>query len=649
MLPQISSNKVFIDKSPIKGDLKALPAISLLLASGSQFEPLWDQLVKNYHYLGYRNLLGHRLKYIAFSGGRPVAALSWSAPALKLLARDAFIGWSAEQRKTNLKRIVNNSRFLILPWVNVSCLASHLLSLNIRCLKKDWIQRFNEPLWLLETFVDPTRFKGICYKAANWRCLGLTFGSRKQGAGYQYHGIKKEIYVYVLDSNFRKQIGCKQKIISTYHRPSPTIKKVKELQMILRHTDWDPNIEPCMKLTEKDLGNIADELVTFHGQFQNCFGRTEHQRLSLAYISGLLSNSHAKSVEPIALEFLEQKSVRSLQRFMKTYIWDQEKMEARHQVLLSEMISSAGGMINLDSSEFLKKGKESVGVVRQYCGEAGKVENCQSGVFIGYASSKGYGLLTSQLYMPKTWFSDEYEQRRKETLVPQDLKFQTKPQIALELINNVLATGLFPAKWFGCDSTFGSDENFLKSLPSETYYFANIRSNTKVFSEKAEIGIPPYQGKGPRPKKTKVLSGQPQPMTVKQLIESHNMEWSTVILAEGSKGPIIADIAAVRVYLSRNGLPEDSSSWLFIRRTADGQIKQAISNAPKNIPLSQLCEAATMRWPIEQCFQEGKSNLGMGDYEHRSWPAWHRHMTYVFLAHQFLLQLRLNNKKKLLQ
>ena len=116
-------------------------------------------------------------------------------------------------------------------------------------------------------------------------------------------------------------------------------------------------------------------------------------------------------------------------------------------------------------------------------------------------------------------------------------------------------------------------------------------------------------------------------------------------MAEGAKGPIVARVARVRVYLSRDGLPVDEQVWLFLRKNADGQIKYAISNAPKQIALKELIRAATMRWPIEQCFQEGKDQLGMDHYEHRSWPAWHRHMTYVFLALHLLLRLRLKFKK----
>ena len=643
--PQMSQNQKHINIETIACPFKALPPVSLQLVSQSGLEPLWDHLIRSYHYLGYRKLLGHRLKYISFIENRPIAALSWSAPALKIKARDTFIGWSIEQRKLHLKHVVNNSRFLILPWVNVPHLASHILSRNIRLLKKDWPQHFNNNLWFLETFVDPQQFKGTCYKAANWQLLGTTHGSGKQGHGYVFHGNKKEIYAYVLDPKFRTYIGCKQEPINPPRRPPPTTKEVEELRMILRYADWNPNIIPCMDLTEDDISNLADEIVRFHEQFHCCFYRKEQQRLGLAYFSGLLSNSKAKSVEPIALEFLEGQSVRSLQRFMKTYRWDQQVMENIHQTILSETISCPGGMINVDGSDFLKKGKESVGVSRQYCGEAGKIDNCQSGVFVGYSSKKGYGLLTSQLYMPKIWFSEEYAERRTDNLVPSDLTFKTKLQIALELIENVAKSNRFQAKWVGCDATFGSDINFLNSLPEDLYYFAHIRSDARVFLEKPKVGLPPYKGRGCRPKKETILPGQVEAGKVSNIAKFHNIKWTSVVLDEGAKGPIIADVSAFRVYPSRNGLPEESPVWLFLRRSSDGQIKFALSNAPEDIPFKELCKASLMRWPIEQCFQDGKSHLGMGDYEHRSWPAWHRHMLYVFLALSFLFQLRLKFKK----
>ncbi len=635
-----------INTEPIAGDLKTLGPVKLKLAKEHALASVWDQLVSRYHYLSYQKLLGHRLKYLAFINNRPVAALSWSAPALKLRVRDHFIGWSDEQRKTHLNRIANNSRFLILPWARVPNLASHVLSLNINQIKKDWPQHFKTELVLLETFVDPRFFNGTSYKAANWKFIGQTHGFTKKGKGYIYHGDVKDVFVYVLDPKFRDIIDCQQKPFDPFQRPPQSQKKVEDLQMLLKHCQWHPDLVPTMDLTEEDLTIMADELVAFHEQFHNCLGRIEHQRLGLAYMSGLISNVKGKSVEPIALEFLDQHGVRALQRFMKNYRWDHEAMEAAHQAILAEMIGSPGGMINVDSSEFLKKGKESVGVARQYCGAAGKVDNCQSGVFVGYSSEKGYGLLTCRLYMPEIWFTDEYAKRRKDNWVPEDLVFQTKLQIAIDLINKTVESNLFPAKWLGCDATFGSDLSFLQSLPESLYYFASIRSDTYVFLEKPKVGLPPYKGRGPYPKILRVLPGEPQVQTVAQIARSEKLCWKSVVLAEGSKGPIIAKVACIRVYLSRDGLPEEQPLWLFIRRNSDGQLKYALSNAPEDIPFSELCKASTMRWPIEQCFKEGKDQIGMDHYEHRSWPAWHRHMIYVFLALHFLLRLRIRFKKK---
>jgi hypothetical protein len=244
--------------------------------------------------------------------------------------------------------------------VEVKNLASHVLGLALARLPRDWEERFATRLWMVETFVDPVRFKGTSYRAANWELIGQTYGSSKLGKDYVYHGCAKEVYVYVLEPRIREKIGCERKAYSLFHRPSPSIPKVEDLHMILRHARWSPDIVPCMKLTEADVEVIAEELLEFHKQFLDCFGRKEHRRLGLAYISGLLSDNEAKSAEPIALEFLDESSVRSMQKFMKSYQWDHEAMESNHQASLSQTIASDDGMITVDSSEFGKKGKESV-------------------------------------------------------------------------------------------------------------------------------------------------------------------------------------------------------------------------------------------------------------------------------------------------
>lgn len=633
--------------TPIRGDIDTF-TIEIRMVSHSSLESVWDKLVRAYHYLGFKKLLGHRLKYMAFIENQPVAALSFSAPALKLKSRDVYIGWSDSQRKVFLSQLACNSRFLIVPWVEIKNLASYVLSRCIRSLKRDWEKNFGKRLLLLETFVDPERFRGTIYKAANWTFVGRTYGSGKKGNGYIFHGQPKEVYLYTLESKFRDIIGCRQKAAYFFHTPPQSLYKLEELKMILSHSQWHPGLVSDLNLTQDDILNMSSELVKFHEQFFDCYGRIEHRRLAMTYLSGLISKSPAKSVEPIALEFLGEKSVRSLQRFLKNSKWDHETMIMTHQRLLSDEISDPDGMINIDGSEFVKKGKESVGVARQYCGERGKVENCQSGVFVGYSSAKGYGLLNGRLYMPEKWFDPENKERCQQNWVPKDLCFQTKLDIALDLIDQVKKNELFQAKWIGCDATFGSDITFLDKLPEDIYHFAHIRPVSQVFTQKPKMEVPEYKGKGPRPTKMKLLPDQPKPRKVSEIAKSHRLHWMQVIVAEGTKGPITAEVARIRVYLSRKGLPEGKERWLFMRKNSDGQIQYAISNAPRVIKFAELVKASIMRWPIEQCFQEGKSYLGMGNYEHRSWPAWHRHMTFVFLGLHFLLRMRLRYKKKAL-
>jgi SRSO17 transposase len=541
--------------------------------------------------------------------------------------------------------VAGNSRFLILPWVRIKNLASHVMALNIARLRTDWLWHFKHRLLLLETFVDGRYFDGACYKASNWIHVGRTRGSTKQGKGYRYHGCPKEVYLYVLDKNFRDIIDCRRQAAPDFDRPPRTRIKVEELAMLLEHCKWHPGLTADLNLTGDDVKKFSEELIKFHELFHDCFGRLEHRRLGLAYMSGLMSNAAAKSVEPIALEFLGKESVRSLQMFMKNYRWDHVRMLNAHWSMLSPLIASPGGMITIDPSDFAKKGRESVGVSRQYCGALGKVENCQSGVFVGYTSEKGYGLLHGRLYMPQSWFSDEQKKRRKDNLVPEDLVFQTKQVIALDLLKEIDGTALFPAKWIGVDSAFGGDIEFLNALPKNRHYFAAIKANTRVFIKKPGVGLPAYKGRGRRPTKIEILPGQPKPLVVSEIAKGDLLSWKAVVVSEGAKGPIIAKVARIRAIMSRDGLPVGEPQWLFFRKNLDGEIKYAISNAPRKISLKKLVKASIMRWPIEQCFEEGKGQVGMDSYEHRSWPAWHRHMAYVFLALHFMLRMRLLFKK----
>lgn len=158
---------VKIAKIPISSKLAILGPVELKLVRNTKLEPLYNSLVQQHHYLGYRQIVGNHLKYIAFIDGRPVACLGWGSAAWKVKSRDDFIGWDPAIRKDNLHFIANNTRFLILPWISVKCLASKILALNARRISHDWLNLYNYPLFLLETFVEKNRFKGTCYKAAN--------------------------------------------------------------------------------------------------------------------------------------------------------------------------------------------------------------------------------------------------------------------------------------------------------------------------------------------------------------------------------------------------------------------------------------------------------------------------------------------------
>lgn len=194
-----------ISTQPIVGSLGGIKPIELRQVRKTAQDLLWNELVYKYHYLSHRLIVGSHLKYIAFYKGRPLACLGWGAAIWALQGRDQFIGWTVQQRRKNLKFVVNNNKYLILPWIKVRNLASHLLSINTKRILTDWIQIYGHPIYLLETFVDPNKFKGTCYKASNWIYVGQTKGYAKR-INFYYHGQLKDIYLYPLDFGFRDKL-----------------------------------------------------------------------------------------------------------------------------------------------------------------------------------------------------------------------------------------------------------------------------------------------------------------------------------------------------------------------------------------------------------------------------------------------------------
>ncbi len=197
---------VKIDQTPLQEKLSNLPPVKLRLVRNTSFEPLYRSLVEHYHYLGYRQIVGNHLTYIAFCGDRPVACLGWGSAAWSVKSRDAFIGWDKKTKEQRLHFVANNTRFLILPWVSVKYLASKVLAISAKRISDDWMTVYHHPLYLLETFVEQSRFKGICYKAANWVRVGQTKGTAKCGHDHLVHGKIKDVLLYPLRKDFRKKL-----------------------------------------------------------------------------------------------------------------------------------------------------------------------------------------------------------------------------------------------------------------------------------------------------------------------------------------------------------------------------------------------------------------------------------------------------------
>ncbi len=207
-----SFQPVLHSTSVLDTTLRTLQPITLSSADCGNEAVLWQTLLTQYHYLGFTTRVGQSLRYVAYaSNGQPVACLLFGAAAWKTAARDAFIGWSTEERERNISRVVNNMRFLIPPWVNVPHLASHILGMALRRLPDDWRTKYGFEPVLVETFVEQGRFRGTCYKAANWQCVGSTTGRTRQDRNHKIKVPVKDVYLYPLCRDFRKTLCAEER------------------------------------------------------------------------------------------------------------------------------------------------------------------------------------------------------------------------------------------------------------------------------------------------------------------------------------------------------------------------------------------------------------------------------------------------------
>jgi SRSO17 transposase len=390
-----------------------------------------------------------------------------------------------------------------------------------------------------------------------------------------------------------------------------------------------------------ELRAAAARLQNLHGRFAPLFGRREPREHSLGYLRGLLLGDDRKSVEPMALVFggpsevevdIEQSVALAWQRFITVSPWEAQAVQQEIQAVFNEEFVPAaaewsiGTVGVIDGSAFVKRGDESVGVQRQYCGRLGKTENCQVGVFLIGVTPAGTALLDHQLYLPQEWAEDAV--RRKKTRVPEEITFQTKPAIATILLERSRVR----FDWLTADEEYGRDGAFLDALEqSQQRYLVEIPSNTTVWLEKPTRQTP-----------------DEFVWQVRDLVATRPASaWQIIKLREGAKGPLVFEFTRWRVWTVRHR-QAGPQAWLVIRRSLEPEpeIKYYLSNAETSIPLEPMAHVSETRWRVEEFLEDGKGNLGMADYEARSWTSWHHHMSLVALAHLYVTQTRRDLKRE---
>jgi SRSO17 transposase len=389
---------------------------------------------------------------------------------------------------------------------------------------------------------------------------------------------------------------------------------------------------------ESDLGEWAEAFAAYHARFAPFFARSEARERSARYLHGLLGAVERKNGWQLA-EAAGETDPAGMQRLLYEAVWDAEAVRAAYAAFVVETFGDPTAVLVLDETGFLKKGTKSVGVARQYSGTAGKVENCQVGVFLAYVTPTSQVLVDRRLYLPQQWADDAY--RRAQARVPEAVTFQTKPELGLAMVDAARAQGLVHA-WVTADEGYGGVPSFLEALEQRgERYVVAVPHSTLVWPAATRVV--------PGPGRMHILQApQPAPQTVAQVVAGWDAaQWQRQTVGAGAKGPRVYDWAALLVVASRQQWP-GPPLWLLARRSTSDPTDLAyyLAHAPADTPLHVLADVAGSRWPVEQCFEEAKGETGLDQYEVRGWPSWHRHITLAMLAHSFLASQRRAAGKK---
>jgi SRSO17 transposase len=414
-------------------------------------------------------------------------------------------------------------------------------------------------------------------------------------------------------------------------------------------TDDEGFAIPTFDVVPSAVTGFMDELWEFQSIFHDCFTRREPRAHFFDYMVGQYSALARKSIEPMALH-VEGGTIRGLQRFISEVSWDEEHLLWNYHQLVAAEMGDPEGVLMFDETGFVKKGTDSVGGARQYCGTLGKVENCPVGVFAGYASRHGYALVDKRLFLPEAWLTDAYAPRRTKCRVPPELPFQSKPQLAAAMLQSIAREGLLPFKYVVADCLYGQSPDFLYAVDAcvGITTFVAIPADTRCWLQRPRTAEQTYRYKGAERSKRVVVAPAHDAYTVAALATRlPASSWYRRQVSEGTKGPIMYAFARQRVTLCKDGLPE-RTVWLVIKRREGPEPSYTyyISNAPVSTPLRTFVWLSGLRWAIEQCFEEGKTELGLDHYEVRKYAGWHHHMLTTMLAHFFLWRLKLRLGKK---
>lgn len=386
------------------------------------------------------------------------------------------------------------------------------------------------------------------------------------------------------------------------------------------------------------VSDLRRGLVEFHARFADLFARSEQRARSQEYLRGLLGGVERRNGWQLA-EHLGEATPDGTQRLLNGSTWSASGARDRLVAFATEAFGHPEGILIFDETGFVKKGTMSAGVARQYSGTAGRIENCQIGVFAGYVSPRGRALVDRGLYLPKVWIEDPARCARAG--IPKHVAFRTKTVLALRMHHRLVRLGL-PVRWVTGDEVYGDDGAFRATLAARgAKYVLAVACRTEVWREVPRVEVPaPRPGRrGPAPSRARASTPS---IRVDALCATWPTDrWTRLAVQQGEKGPIAYDWAAMRVVQKQDRLP-GGEGWLLVRRSVSSPTELAyyLSNAPETTGLADLAHVAASRYSVEQCFEEAKDDFGMDQYEVRTWTAWHRFMTLCMMGLAWVASVR---------